>query len=288
MRQNSLVPHSPLEPLLSPEGWAHASAEPVDADRPRPLPRPVRPGLADPGPAGAAPTSRGRGGHPPGARRATGRGRGPGDRGAARPDPARGPTGRPRLARAARLAGPGRSPALLRHLGRHVVVPGRAGRDPGRRPGRRARTPHDGQRASGWRGRWTTAAGWCGAVRGPSPAGWRSRAGATPSTRPPTSTAAGSCGRTARRRRRRSPMPTRRRSRSPRWTRSSGSTRTPRTGGRRWRARLRARIEAAFLPDVMALEADDTPVPGAGSQLGWLLWADALSGPTRAGSLPIG
>ena len=43
--------------------------------------------------------------------------------------------------------------------------------------------------------------------------------------------------------------------------------------------RLRARIEADFLPDVMALEADDRPVPGAGSQLGWLLWADALSGP---------
>jgi glycogen debranching enzyme len=28
---------------------------------------------------------------------------------------------------------------------------------------------------------------------------------------------------------------------------------------------------------VMALEADDRPVSGAGSQLGWLLWADALS-----------
>ena len=26
----------------------------------------------------------------------------------------------------------------------------------------------------------------------------------------------------------------------------------------------------------MALEAGDVPVPGAGSQLGWLLWADAL------------
>lgn len=42
-------------------------------------------------------------------------------------------------------------------------------------------------------------------------------------------------------------------------------------------AELRARVEAAFLPDVMALEGDDTPVPGAGSQLGWLLWADALT-----------
>jgi glycogen debranching enzyme len=27
----------------------------------------------------------------------------------------------------------------------------------------------------------------------------------------------------------------------------------------------------------MALEAGDVPVPGAGSQLGWLLWADALA-----------
>jgi glycogen debranching enzyme len=42
-------------------------------------------------------------------------------------------------------------------------------------------------------------------------------------------------------------------------------------------ARLRARVEEAFLPDVMALDAQDDPVPGAGSQLGWLLWADALS-----------
>jgi glycogen debranching enzyme len=42
-------------------------------------------------------------------------------------------------------------------------------------------------------------------------------------------------------------------------------------------ARLRARIEAAFVPDVLALEGDGRAVPGAGSQLGWLLWADALS-----------
>jgi len=48
----------------------------------------------------------------------------------------------------------------------------------------------------------------------------------------------------------------------------------------RWAAKaeaLRRRIEDSFLPDVMALEGDDRPVPGAGSQLGWLLWADALS-----------
>ncbi len=43
-------------------------------------------------------------------------------------------------------------------------------------------------------------------------------------------------------------------------------------------ARLRSRISAAYLPNVMALEVDDVAVPGAGSQLGWLLWAQALDG----------
>jgi glycogen debranching enzyme len=38
---------------------------------------------------------------------------------------------------------------------------------------------------------------------------------------------------------------------------------------------LRARL-SALGPDVMAVEGDDRAVPGAGSQLGWLLWADAL------------
>jgi len=37
---------------------------------------------------------------------------------------------------------------------------------------------------------------------------------------------------------------------------------------------LRAAISAAFGPDVMAVDPDGA-VPGAGSQLGWLLWADA-------------
>jgi glycogen debranching enzyme len=41
-------------------------------------------------------------------------------------------------------------------------------------------------------------------------------------------------------------------------------------------AALRARVSAAFDPETMALEAGDRPVAGAGSQLGWLLWADAL------------
>jgi glycogen debranching enzyme len=39
---------------------------------------------------------------------------------------------------------------------------------------------------------------------------------------------------------------------------------------------LAARIARDFGPDVMALEADDAVVPGAGSQLGWLLWSGAL------------
>ena len=49
-----------------------------------------------------------------------------------------------------------------------------------------------------------------------------------------------------------------------------------------WEARaaaLRARVGAAFAPGAdwaLAVEADGTPVPGAGSQLGWLLWAGAL------------
>ena len=49
-----------------------------------------------------------------------------------------------------------------------------------------------------------------------------------------------------------------------------------------WRAvaaRLRGRVGAAYGPEVVALETGgtgDVVVPGAGSQLGWLLWADAL------------
>jgi glycogen debranching enzyme len=44
---------------------------------------------------------------------------------------------------------------------------------------------------------------------------------------------------------------------------------------------LRARLSAEFVPDVMAIEGDGRPVPGAGSQLGWLLWADALEPAAR-------
>jgi glycogen debranching enzyme len=38
---------------------------------------------------------------------------------------------------------------------------------------------------------------------------------------------------------------------------------------------LAARIAASFDAETMALDADDRPVRGAGSQLGWLLWAGA-------------
>ncbi|HEX2070668.1 MAG TPA: hypothetical protein VHF90_03350 [Thermoleophilaceae bacterium] len=38
---------------------------------------------------------------------------------------------------------------------------------------------------------------------------------------------------------------------------------------------LRAEVTRSFDPDTLALEGDGRPVVGAGSQLGWLLWADA-------------
>jgi glycogen debranching enzyme len=56
------------------------------------------------------------------------------------------------------------------------------------------------------------------------------------------------------------------------------------SGDESWTRRaagLAARIERDFGPGVMALEGDDRPVPGPGSQLGWLLWSGALSGASR-------
>lgn len=50
----------------------------------------------------------------------------------------------------------------------------------------------------------------------------------------------------------------------------------PRSGWDERAASLRARISSEFGPDVMALEPDGAEVCGAGSQLGWLLWAGAL------------
>ena len=45
--------------------------------------------------------------------------------------------------------------------------------------------------------------------------------------------------------------------------------------------RLAARVEAAFDSETIALDGDGEKVRGAGSYLGWLLWADALSPPAR-------
>lgn len=53
------------------------------------------------------------------------------------------------------------------------------------------------------------------------------------------------------------------------------------SGEDRWGRRaeeLAERIEADFGPEIIALEGDGTPVSGAGTQLGWLLWADAVRG----------
>ncbi len=55
-------------------------------------------------------------------------------------------------------------------------------------------------------------------------------------------------------------------------------------GADRWAGEataLRGRIESSLDPEVMALDADGRPVHGSGSQLGWLLWAGALT-PARA------
>jgi glycogen debranching enzyme len=52
------------------------------------------------------------------------------------------------------------------------------------------------------------------------------------------------------------------------------------SGEARWdesAAALGARVEHAFGTEAVAVEADGRPVPGPGSQLGWLLWSDALS-----------
>lgn len=56
------------------------------------------------------------------------------------------------------------------------------------------------------------------------------------------------------------------------------------TGADEWRQRheaMRMLVTRSYLPDVVLLDADG-PVVGAGSQLGWLLWADALEPDVRA------
>jgi glycogen debranching enzyme len=56
------------------------------------------------------------------------------------------------------------------------------------------------------------------------------------------------------------------------------------SGEDRWREAARALaawVEEAFGTETIALEAGDGEVRGAGSHLGWLLWADVLSPPAR-------
>ena len=70
--------------------------------------------------------------------------------------------------------------------------------------------------------------------------------------------------------------------RRPRWPRSTRSRGWIPRGG--WAARGGGAAGAArrLGRGRMALEGDGTPVPGAGSQLGWLLWARALEGDAAA------
>ena len=56
------------------------------------------------------------------------------------------------------------------------------------------------------------------------------------------------------------------------------------SGRERWSeeaARLGATIEKAFGYETLAIAGDGDRVPGAGSQIGWLLWAGALAGEER-------
>ncbi|HET8813976.1 MAG TPA: hypothetical protein VFM51_03370 [Solirubrobacterales bacterium] len=56
------------------------------------------------------------------------------------------------------------------------------------------------------------------------------------------------------------------------------------SGRERWdeeAARLGATIERDFGPETLAIDGHGERVPGAGSQIGWLLWADALGGEER-------
>jgi len=56
------------------------------------------------------------------------------------------------------------------------------------------------------------------------------------------------------------------------------------SGEKHWEraaSRLAATVEASFDPETLALAGDGERVSGAGSHLGWLLWADALSPTAR-------
>jgi glycogen debranching enzyme len=57
------------------------------------------------------------------------------------------------------------------------------------------------------------------------------------------------------------------------------------SGEERWRSlaeRTSGLIASAFTPETMAIDGSRRPIAGAGSQLGWLLWADALPDSQRS------
>ena len=275
-----------LEPLLSDAGLGVRVAAAAGARRPGPLPRAVRPRLADHRAAGAAGGAGGRGRDAAGARGAAGpRGRSGDGRGAGQ-DPARVPPRRRAAVRRGRLAGARRRAALLRQRRQHELVPRRARRAPGRRARRRARGRAAARRRvagagarrrrraralrAAARARRARAPGLARRDRRPSPSTPRASGIVRPDGSDPAAAA----------RRRRLPGGRARGAA----TRSRGSTRT--ATGTRGRRRCARGVAEAFAPGAdwaLAIEADGTAVPGAGSQLGWLLWAGALE-PDLAGA----
>ena len=157
---------------------------------------------------------------------------------------------------------------------RDLVVPRAARRD--RRPrarGRARRRVARGRRLA--RGR-AGARRRLRALRGRAPgARSPSRAGATRSTRSPPRTTAGSCAPDGT-----APASPLADVDSQAAAHAALRALARLSGDERWErlaAELRERL-GALGPDAMAVEPDGTIVPGAGSQLGWLLWADALDG----------
>ena len=271
-----------LAPLLSDEGWPYASLPPQEPGDPGRFHALFgRDSLITalqvlPGRAG------GRARHAARARRAPGRRRRPGDRRGAGQDPARvPPRARPRTSprpagrcATARSSYYGTADAtswfliVLDALGDAALA---AELEPAWRGGGRL-----ARAARSTRGAATSATD-----RAAARAAWRSRAGATRWRRSRSiSTAAASCARTAPSRSRRSRTPTARPRPSRRSTRSGGST--PAAAGPRAPPRCAA-ASPGGVPDVLAVEADGAPVPGAGSSLGWLLWAGALEGDAADG-----
>ena len=272
-----------LEPLLSAEGWAYASLPPQE---------PGDPGrfhalfgrdslitalqVLPAAPEVARATLRAL------AARQGRRGR-PGDRRGAGQDPARVPAGAPALVR--ETGWPVRDGRLLYYgtadaTSWFLVVLAALGDA--------ALTaelePRGARRAAGSRARSTRAAGSSATARAAAPAGSPSRAGATRSRRSSTTPRApASCapdgtraGAAARRRR----LPGR--SRSRRSTRWRGSTPGGWARARRGRARGPGARALGHGGDGARDRGRRARRPGAGSQLGWLLWARALEGAAAA------